>query len=218
MKYVAKQASPGAFEAWKALANAEWQPTYDSLQNPEKRALHDALLAEQGYVCCYCGRSIGLADSHVEHFRPQEARPDLALEFTNLFASCIRANRPGSPLHCCHAKGMAFDERMHISPLDAACEGRFGFGLDGAIYPADAGDTAALYMRQLLRLDLAFLNNRRGEVLRSIFDPDFLATVSDEELHRLSAAYRAPDGAGAVADFGHVVARFADQLLPASAA
>lgn len=216
MKYVAKRASPDVFEAWKARAGEEWQPTYASLQNPEKRALHEALLAEQGHVCCYCGRAIGPEDSHVEHFRPQQTRPELALAFGNLFASCIRANRPGSPLHCGHAKGNAFDEGLHISPLDAACEGRFGYGLDGAIHAADARDTAAVYMRQLLRLDLAFLNNRRGEVLQRVFDPDFLATASDAELRRLAIAYRAPNDVGALVDLGHVVARFADQLAPAA--
>jgi hypothetical protein len=77
MKHVTKGAAPQEFETWKALANADWQPTYDNLCNPEKRVLHESLLREQGWVCCYCGQAVALHDSHVEHFRPQERRGDL---------------------------------------------------------------------------------------------------------------------------------------------
>jgi uncharacterized protein (TIGR02646 family) len=116
------------------------------LQNPEKRVLHQALLDEQGQLCCYCGRSITLADSHIEHFRPQEQREDLALDFENLLAACIRETEPGAPLHCGHAKGHDFDEGRHVSPLDPTCESRFGYLLTGAIVSKDAG---ASYMTAL---------------------------------------------------------------------
>lgn len=79
MKGVSKIVEPAAFADWKAKANDEWQPSYDILQNPEKQILHESLLAEQGWVCCYCGRHISRLDSHIEHFRPQESREDLAL-------------------------------------------------------------------------------------------------------------------------------------------
>lgn len=81
MKSITKGTEPSAFLAWKAKASDDWQPSYSILQKPEKQILHAALLAEQGGVCCYCGRSIALADSHIEHFRPQEARGDLALAY-----------------------------------------------------------------------------------------------------------------------------------------
>ena len=125
MKWVKKQAEPTAFINWKSKANEEWEPSYDTLQNPEKRALHEALLTEQGQVCCYCGRTISLLDSHIEHFRPQETREDLALAYVNLHASCIREKSPGAPLHCGHAKGNDFDEGLVISPQDENCERRF---------------------------------------------------------------------------------------------
>lgn len=217
MKYLVKRNSPSVFESWKALGSEEWKPSYGTLQNPEKKALHEALLQEQGGVCCYCGREITLADSHIEHFRPQEAREDLALEYTNLFASCIRESKPGAPLHCGHAKGNAFDEANHISPLDEHCERRYIYALNGAILPSDEADKAAKYMRELLRLDLEFLRNRRQRVLNTIFDPDFLATVSDADLRKLAEAYREPDQDGKLASFGHVIVRYTEQLLEASA-
>ncbi|TCO81323.1 uncharacterized protein (TIGR02646 family) [Plasticicumulans lactativorans] len=214
MKRVSKQASPAPFEAWKAQANADWQPTYAALQNPQKRVLHDALLAEQGHVCCYCGRSVDRDDSHIEHFRPQEGHDDLALEYSNLFASCIRETQPGAPLHCGHAKGHDFDEARAISPLDEGCEQRFLYVAgSGEIKAKDSADAAADYMIKLLKLDLQFLCNRREEVLKLVFDEAFMAAATDDELERLAQAYRQRRADGKLDGFGHVLARYAEQLL-----
>lgn len=209
MRHFNKGTSPPRFEAWKAQANDDWQPSYSDLQNPEKRVLHEALLNEQGQLCCYCGREIKLSESHIEHFRPQEQRSDLALEFSNLLASCIRETGPGAPLHCGHAKGHAFDENQHISPLDKACEQRFSYWLDGTIWPKDA---QAAYMTDLLKLDIGFLRNRRGEALTRLFDSAFIASATVEELQTLVRAYRQPEAAGKLDSFGHVLARFAEDL------
>lgn len=214
MKYVTKQAEPAMFAEWKAKANEEWQPSYEALQNPEKRVLHTALLTEQGSVCCYCGRTISLADSHIEHFRPQESHQDLALDYRNLHASCIRETNPGTPLHCGHAKGSGFDEKRIISPLSDGCERRFIYSLrDGAIYPTDKADEAAGYMISLLKLDVSFLNERRAEVLKNVYDDEFLVSASEEELAQLARAFRAPDQTGRLSNFGHVLSRYAEQLL-----
>jgi uncharacterized protein (TIGR02646 family) len=214
MKHVRKAPEePAVFTAWKAKASADWQPAYENLQNPEKHTLHAALLAEQGYVCCYCGCAITQTDSHIEHFRPQESHADLALEYRNLHASCMRETHPGIPLHCGHAKGRDFDQDKAISPLDAHCEQRFIYALDGSIKPARDEDVAAHYMRELLKLDIAFLRNRRANVLQKIFDPDFLDSASREELQRLAQSFRQPDKNGRLTGFGHVVARFAEDLL-----
>ena len=216
MKQVSKGASPAEFESWKAKANDDWQPTYATLQNPEKRALHDALLSEQGWVCCYCGRSLSKerGDGHIEHFRPQEGHDALALAFSNLLASCVRENHPGTPLHCGHAKGSDFDAARAISPLDVGCERRFIYiAGNGAIREADENDAAAKYMICLLKLDIEFLRNRREEVLKRVFDADFLRGAGDDELERLARAYRQRGADGRLDGFGHVLARYAEQLL-----
>ena len=99
MRHIEKGEPPESFCAWTMLANDNWSPSFENLQNPEKAALHGALLAEQGGVCCYCGGRIDASRSHIEHFRPQEIYPHLALDYTNLHASCIRETSPGIPLH-----------------------------------------------------------------------------------------------------------------------
>lgn len=214
MKCITKGASCPEFEAWKAKADDEWQPSYNNLQNPEKRKLHEALLLEQGGVCCYCGRAISLGDSHIEHFRPQEQREDLALDFANLHASCIRELVPGAPLHCGHAKANNFDEARAISPLEAGCEGRFIYSpQNGAIYPSERTDQSAAYMVELLQLDISFLRDRRAQALGRAFDDNFVASASNAELKELARVYRQPDASGRLTGFGHVLARYAEQLL-----
>lgn len=71
MKHIVKGDEPKELKDWKALASAAWQPTYTGLQNPEKQAVKKSLMAEQGYICCYCERRLQDGDSHIEHLRPQ---------------------------------------------------------------------------------------------------------------------------------------------------
>jgi hypothetical protein len=50
------------------------------------------------------------------------------------------------------------------------------------------------------------------EVLKRVFDDAFIASATDAELQSLAQAYRAPDTVGRRESFGHVVARYAEQL------
>lgn len=48
MKHIVKHHEPEAFASWKALANDDWQPTYDTLSGEIKRAVKSSLMADQG--------------------------------------------------------------------------------------------------------------------------------------------------------------------------
>ncbi|MDP2793395.1 MAG: hypothetical protein Q8O25_04825 [Sulfurisoma sp.] len=67
-------------------------------------------------------------------------------------------------------------------------------------------------MTQLLGLDIQFLRNRREDVLKGVFDDDFLNTATQHELVTIRDHYRLADN-GALPSFGHIVARYAEQLL-----
>jgi uncharacterized protein (TIGR02646 family) len=215
MKHVAKGESPPSFEAWKDKANADWQPTYRQLADPEKHDVHNALLAEQGWVCCYCGREINLDHSHIEHFRPQHPYTELELSFDNMHASCLRRLDPGTPLHCGHAKKNHFDENLFVDPQDPSCEKRFAYSALGQIVPTDPSDGRAIYMAKLLSLDSPVLQAMRSEAINKVLGAEFLASLNDDDLRRLRDAYRARDEQGKLLPFGHVIARYAEQYLPA---
>lgn len=212
MKRVFKGTEPASFTEWKNSANAEWSPTYPTLQNPQKRELHNSLLLEQGFFCCYCGRETDADSSHIEHFKPQEHYEELALEYQNLHASCLRETKPGNPLHCSHRKGNWFDEAHYISPMDAQCEQRFRYLRTGEIQPTDSDDLPATKMIEVLALDIAYLNHRRQNIIRRLFDDEFITQASDEDLTFLVAAIRSAETHDQKA-FDHVIARYAEQLL-----
>lgn len=214
MRSVIKGHEPESFASWKAGETAEWVPSYDILQKPEKLDLLVALIAEQEGSCCYCGRIITADDSHIEHFEPQERAPSRALEFANLHASCIRGSERGDPLHCGHGKGNAFEPHRVIAPTDVGCEARFSYNrYTGAVAPTEPDDDSAHYMIGLLKLDIGFLRIRRREALEGMFDDDFEATATISELERLAEQATTTDPEGRRVAFGHVLARHARALI-----
>ncbi len=68
-------------------------------------------------------------------------------------------------------------------------------------------------MVRLLRLDVQFLRERRAQALQGAFDDEFVASASDDDLVKLAQAYRLPEASGRLTDFGHVLARYVEQLL-----
>lgn len=67
-------------------------------------------------------------------------------------------------------------------------------------------------MIEVLALDIAYLNNRRQNTIRLLFDEEFITQASEEDLNRLVTAIRSTD----ISDqkpFDHIIARYAEQLL-----
>ena len=176
MKWIDKQKEPQAFLDWKQQANENWQPTFSDLGGSDKAKVKQALMTEQGYICCYCESRLIKEESHIEHFRPQRD-PDVdPLDYSNLLCSCQSALKKGEPRHCGNLKGDWFDAARLISPLDATCETRFTFTGDGYIQPAKKGDLAAKTTIEKLGLNSPKLRTLR----QSAIEPFILA--EDEEL------------------------------------
>lgn len=212
MKRVIKGPEPESFAQWKAAANEDWQPTFDGLANPQKSDLLQSLVGEQGSVCCYCGGRISNAVSHIEHFKPQHPFEDLALDYGNLFASCLRETRAGTPLHCGHAKGDQFGPEF-ISPLDPDCEERFVYTDDGRVLAEDLDDVGAASMIKALKLDSPNLRANRAEAIAGVFTTEVLATLSAADLARIAASFGSRDAQGNYRSFGHAVVRYANRFV-----
>ncbi|ESQ15163.1 MAG TPA: TIGR02646 family protein [Chromatiaceae bacterium] len=162
MKYIQKRQEPQAFADWKAQENNNWQPTYKALSGPPKAALKQALMAEQGEICCYCERRLTWDDSHIEHFRPQHDDLVDPLDYGNLLCSCQNRIQKGEPRHCGNLKDKWFDDALLISPLDPACQARFRFSGDGEIKPLTDTDAVAETTIAKLGLDIPKLNALRA--------------------------------------------------------
>lgn len=220
MKYSAKRAPPQRFVDWLAKANDDWVPSYRNLQNPEIGELREALLVEQEFVCCYCGRALkgDQTDSHIDHFRPQkiyngeEGMADLTLSYGNFLASCGPPTRGGRPSTCGDAKGDQFDEAAHVEPWDPQCERRFVYGSSGEVRAFVNGDSGAETMVEILKLREQSLVLERRTLLAA-FEADIASgaiTAGNvaEEIRRLRAAT-----AGRRIGFSHVAARYLETEL-----
>ena len=97
MKQINKSSAPQWFEQWKSdfVEVNNRQPHYkvdfagnDNEGIERRRMLREALIKEQGKICCYCMRRIYNNSAHIEHFFPQESFRDMDLTYENMFASC----------------------------------------------------------------------------------------------------------------------------------
>lgn len=187
MKYIIKQNEPIELKNWKDLENDNWKPTYDILQGEEKKAVIRSLKEEQGYICCYCERSIETEDCHIEHLKPQgrSLYPENQLDYDNFLCSCQSELEKGEPRHCGNSKGSWYDENLLISPLKQDCEARFKYTFDGYIVPNDPGDISANITIDKLQLGIRKLNALR---LRAI-EPFLDAELTPDDVNLFTKGY-----------------------------
>lgn len=179
MKRVAKKAEPVKFSDWKKGDRMAHRPRWSRVPAKIKKSIHESLMREQGFICCYCESRIRMEDSHIEHFRPKRRFPNRQLDYGNLHCSCQRDPSSGEPRHCGLLKGSWFDKNLLLSPLEADCEDRFGFTANGDVFPRSIGDAAAKTTIEKLGLDLPKLRALRAAAI------DALYTLSHEEIERL---------------------------------
>ncbi|MEI7789285.1 MAG: retron system putative HNH endonuclease [Chlorobiaceae bacterium] len=197
MKYIVKQNEPEDFTKWKALKNEEWTPTYDKLSGVVKIAVKQALMTEQGYICCYCERRLTDNDSYIEHFRPQENKSTDPLDFKNMLCSCQQRLKKGDPRHCGNRKDDWFDEQLLVSPFDSGSEKRFTFTGDGYISSAQSADRAATETVLRLGLDIPKLRSLR----KSAIEPFLDESLSQDEATRFVSGYLQLDSRGMYGEF-----------------
>lgn len=212
MKHSNKMLAPAEFITWLGEENADWKPTYDDLSGPPMTAIRESLLAEQGHVCCYCGRRLTDGDGHIDHFWPQahfdgDERPDLRLHYNNFFRSCGPPGNTGVPKErpstCGDSKGNWYDEVATILPSDPGCEARFTYGQSGRIGAVQSGDQAALNMIEKLGLDDNTLDIERSEIIADVEEALRSGRTAEEELQRARTRVD-----GMLPGFGHVAARY----------
>lgn len=192
MKHIVKRQEPGEFSAWKERANEDWQPAYGDLAGSTKQAVKQALMVEQGFICCYCEQELTDDDSHIEHFRPQSDPAVDPLDFANMLCSCQNQLKQGEPRHCGNLKGDWFDEERLVSPFDPACEACFAFTGMGLINLARMGDAAAAETIRQQGLDIPKLNDLRAKAIAPFLDD----ALSQSEFEQFVAGYFRKDATG----------------------
>lgn len=207
MKHVHKGAEPPELTAWN-LASGGAPPEWEDLSPEVAGSLKRALVAEQGHICCYCGRRILQNDYHIEHLIPRNGPmgdPSLTFVYRNLLASCQANLGRNHPRHCGTAKGDWYDTALMASPLDPGCEIRFCYDVDGKVRPADPADRGAKETIARLDLDGPRLRGLRLKVIEALVDV-LDDALEPEERRVLLASYDARDAEGRFEPFGFVLA------------
>jgi len=222
MKYICKAEEPEKFKTWKNLENEDWKPSWKNFQAPEKTLVHEALLQEQGYICCYCGRSISKQSSHIEHLKPRTSYPEEALSYTNLLASCQVEKSETDPIpvpvHCGHKKGDWYDENLMVSPLERSCFEFFRYSGSGEILPSKEEDKESSATATISRLGLNIdkLKAMRRGVIDGILQN--IEELTDIEIQNLVRHYSSPNVDGQYTQGCAVIVYILNQYLIGSTA
>jgi uncharacterized protein (TIGR02646 family) len=201
VKYIKKSEEPESFTVWKNLANEDWQPSWENFSKPQKTYVHDSLLQEQGFICCYCGRRINTDDSHLEHLKPRTTYPQSALEYTNILASCQKDTVRKEPLHCGKIKDKWYDDNLMISPLDVNCAEFFRYTDDGQILATNNSEKqlAAETTIDKLALNIDKLKNLRAKSIEPILE--IINTITEEERQNLIIGFSETNSKGYYEEF-----------------
>ena len=227
MRYIKKEQEPQSFANWKALENDDWKPTYSTLRGQIKSDVHEALLKEQGYTCCYCGMSITKGISHIEHLQPQnEKDPDsskdlaLAIDFNNLLASCGFSDKSKmsdpeykNVLHCLqHCGCKRGNNSLAVSPLQPDCADFFRYdgGEDIEIRAVEDPDKKqfAVNTIETLNLNETRLMAMRGSAIKGALQA--VEDLTQEEIELFIKSYEQPNRQAFSFAIAYILKQFLD--------
>lgn len=208
MKHIKKKPSPEAFELWKETYEAKNEPynlaylyehetgsnIWNALRssahpqkNYSKAELKEALVKEQGFICCYCNRAIDIdQQTEIEHFLPKAEFRKHTFEYTNLFASCNGFQKDPKPKDlCCGAK--KGKKMLPISPSDEAIINHFDFTIDGQIIGLTA---VGIEIIEILGLNIdKLVRLREVQIKNFLFLDPFESPVDDNFKSKEEATY-----------------------------
>lgn len=127
MKHITKGPEPAEWKAYRTTEGVDFSA------EPE---LKNALLKEQGFLCCYCMCRIEFDKMKVEHFVPRSVKPALKFEYNNLLGACM--GLCAAEENCDTRKK---NTEISINPLSRApnCENVITYSaFDGAILTEEA--------------------------------------------------------------------------------
>lgn len=161
MKYIKKAQEPKSLIEHRNQKHA----CYNNLSKVTKDEIREALLSEQGHVCCYCMKRIKITDMKIEHWKPQRY-VELSLLYSNMLGACD--GNEGEPRHlqCCDThKG---ENEIFVNPLDTCCEDYIKYKNDGTVYSDEPRVNNDLI--NVLNLNHQTIKENRKKVIDSIVD------------------------------------------------
>lgn len=212
MKRIIKTKSPSELQRWiRNQQRLKLNLSYSTMPSQLKEKVLKSLLKEQGGICCYTGIRITSTTSHIEHLKPQSIsrvnNDNDDVNYNNLLAAYPHPD-PVSPdsLNCpfgAHKKADWYDENLFVHPLQADCEERFIFDLEGNI-KEKPGDTAAEKTLTQLELKHKKLIAMRKQAIDELL---FSRRLSEAQINELTESIMQKDSNGNFRAFCFVLAQ-----------
>lgn len=131
MRHIKKSKEPQSLTTFKSIQVKNFIPTFESLPPHVVQDIFNALMQDQGCLCCYCQSEITADTARLVQFVPAE---DEALQYTNLYLACNYSNNlPPLHQHCYIKKGTDLIPK-YIA--DENCADYFRYNTLGEIVPA----------------------------------------------------------------------------------
>ncbi|MBK9261851.1 MAG: TIGR02646 family protein [Polyangiaceae bacterium] len=126
----------------------------------------NALLREQGNLCCFCMQRINLRNMKIAHWDPQSSSKGRTMDWGNVMGACLGGDRERHAVkHCDTAQG---NKPIKVNPADRTqrCERLIQYGADGHIGSMDPAIHADL--DETLNLNNEYLKRRRRAILDAL--------------------------------------------------
>lgn len=157
MKYIKKLSEPNSLVAHRKKEHAD----YNNIPTDTKEEIKQALLTEQGYICCYCMKRINKENIKLEHWKPQSKYPERSLIYKNMLGVCNGNEGEPKHLQCCDThKG---NWELSIDPLSPHCETFIKYSADGIIFSDD--EKVNRDLNDVLNLNQQKIQNNRRIVM-----------------------------------------------------
>lgn len=208
MRQIRKQAEPRELREHR-LGGGRFEDPQGATRWKER--LQDALLRDQGGLCCYCMKRLERKAMKIEHLRCQERNPDRELDYDNLFAACPGNEGVPWTRQTCDARKRNDD--LHIDP-SGNIEPFIRYRPDGTVVSSVPG-----YQHdfdQTLNLNLAELRHARAGVLEGLIaglERETQGTWKEQRLLEELARWEALDHQGNRREFCAVVVYFLKKRL-----
>jgi uncharacterized protein (TIGR02646 family) len=217
MKYITKGPQPQELIAWRHTRSQDQENNpvnwgYDDMPGAVRAAVKAQLIREQGGLCCYTGRWITAAKSHIEHLKPQsQCTGHEDVDYRNLLAAYPSSEPYTSQCsYGAHAKGDWYDEYLFVHPLRRDCEQRLRYNFNGNVNPSNSHDDGAMETISRLCLNDGELKKMRTE---AIYEALFETTLNKRQAERLRDAMDQRDSNGCFRQFCFVIKQACEKYL-----
>lgn len=219
MQYIQKKSNPRCLQEWleqQIKENGVDQKgehincRYEQLTKEVRAEVEEALLKDQGFLCCYTGIQISKRTCHFEHLKPRwVSRLDKDDHDDVKYENLLAAYPSGSCSFGARSRDDWYDMDLFVHPLMKQCDSKFVFDLDGNVEARQEGDIPAQTTIKKLNLNEKSLVEMRKKAIDEVLLP-----LSKAQLSRIvENGYSVRDGRGRYPHFCFVIEQAAKLLL-----